>query len=81
MPTITTPVSSLGLERPGAQLQPSDKNLRDKAKDALRALYQRPTTGRTTALGRRVEKPAKDNTGGPSGQTDFAWHDSTHTNK
>ena len=69
------------LEHPGAQLQPGEKNLRDRAKDALRALYPRPSTGRTTSMGRRAEKPGKDNASGPSGQPDSTWHDSQHTNK
>ncbi|HSV35182.1 MAG TPA: DUF3175 domain-containing protein, partial [Ramlibacter sp.] len=65
----------------GAQLQPADKTKLDKAKEELRALYQRPSTGRTTAQGRRVEKPGSDKQGGPSGQTDASKHDRRHTNK
>jgi hypothetical protein len=81
MDSMPPRLSRFDLEHPGAQLQPGDKNLRDRARDALRALYPRPTTGRTTSLGRKAEKPAKDNASGPSGQPDSCWHDSTHTNK
>ena len=69
------------INRAGAQLQPDDKNRLEKAKDALRALYHRPSSGRTTALGRRVEKPGESKAGGPSGQRDGAKHDGKHTNK
>jgi hypothetical protein len=81
MASITRRTTSFGLEHPGAGLQPGDKTLGDRAKDALRALYPRPTTGRTGVMGRRAEKPGKDNASGPSGQPDSCWHDSTHTNK
>jgi hypothetical protein len=81
MASITRRSTSFGLEHPGAQLQPGDKTLGERAKDALRALYPRPSNGRTGTLGRRAEKPAKDNASGPSGQPDSCWHDSTHTNK
>ena len=53
----------------------------EKEDDALRALYQRPSSGRTTPLGRRVEKPGSGNPAGPSGQKDRAKHDGKHTNK
>ena len=81
MASITRRSTSFGLEHPGAQLQPGDKTLGDRAKEALRSLYPRPTTGRTGVLGRRAERPGKDNASGPSGQPDSCWHDSTHTNK
>ena len=81
MHTTTPHSSSFGFGHPGAQLQPGDKSLRDRAKDAWRSLYPRPTTGRTTSMGRKAERPAKDDASGPSGQPDSCWHDSTHTNK
>ncbi len=81
MASITPRSASFSIEHPGAQLQPGDKTLGDRAKDALRSLYPRPNTGRTGVLGRRAEKPGKDNASGPSGQPDSTWHDSTHTNK
>jgi len=65
----------------GAQLQPGDKTKLEKAKDELRHLFQKPSTGRTTTLGRRVEKPGSGRQGGPSGQTDATKHDRKHTNK
>ena len=45
------------INRAGAQLPEEDRNRLEKAKDELRALYHRPASGRTTALGRKVEKP------------------------
>lgn len=44
-------------------------------------LVQKPASGKTSALGRRVEKPGEGKAGGPSGQTDEARHDRRHTNK
>ena len=41
----------------------------------------RPASGRTTALGRRVEKPRDCSPPGPSGQLDHTQHARTHTNK
>jgi hypothetical protein len=64
----------------GAQLQPGEKTLLERAKDKLRDLY-RPSSGRTTVLGRKVEKPADIKASGPSGQRDQAKHDCKHANK
>jgi hypothetical protein len=69
------------INRAGAQLQPDEKTKLEKAKDELRTLYQRPASGRTTALGRKVEKPGIIKQGGPSGQKDGAKHDRKHANK
>jgi hypothetical protein len=69
------------IHRAGAQLPEEEKKRLEKAKDALRALYERPASGRTTALGRRVEKPGSGSPAGPSGQKDGAKHDGKHTNK
>jgi len=41
----------------------------------------RPSVGRNTKLGRKVEKPQDPKAGGPSGQHDGARHDRKHTNK
>ena len=76
---MSRPVFYIG-PRPGAQLQPGEKTLLEKAKDKLRDLY-RPSSGRTTALGRKVEKPADIKASGPSGQRDQAQHDCKHANK
>jgi hypothetical protein len=74
---------ALYLKRGNAQGPPpqEEKKRLEKVTDALRSLYQRPSTGRTTALGRRVEKPGDKNPAGPSGQKDGAKHDLKHTNK
>ena len=69
------------INRAGAQLQPGDKLRLEKAKDELRGLFHRPSSGRTSALGRKVEKPGSGRQGGPSGQTDGAKHDGKHANK
>jgi hypothetical protein len=70
------------INRAGAQLQPDEKKRLEQAKDELRSLYHpRPSTGRTTALGRRVEKPGESKPGGPSGQRDSAKGDRKHANK
>jgi len=69
------------INRAGAQLQPDEKARLERAKDELRQLFDRPSTGRTTALGRRVEKPGDGNRSGPSGQKDRSRHERTHANK
>lgn len=74
-------LTSYTFDHPGAQMQPGDKKLTEKSRDKLRSLYGRPSTGRTTSLGRKVEKPAPEKQGGPSGQTDQAQHNIEHTNK
>jgi hypothetical protein len=45
------------INRAGAQLQPEDKTKLERAKEELRRLYHRPSTGQATAQGRKVEKP------------------------
>jgi len=72
---------SFYINRAGAQLPEKEKTRLEKAKDVLRGLYERPASGRTTALGRRVEKPGSGSPAGPSGQKDGAKHDGKHTNK
>jgi hypothetical protein len=67
--------------QPRAPEPEGDRTRLQKAKDGLRALLQRPSSGRTTSLGRRVEKPGTGRQSGPSGQTDSAQHDRGHTNK
>jgi hypothetical protein len=68
-------------DRPCAQMPKENTSQLEKMKDVLRSLCNRPSSGRTTALGRRVEKPGEGNPGGPSGQRDGAKHDERHTNK
>ena len=70
-------VGALYLKRPGANTPEDEKKLND----ALHTLYQRPSSGRTTRLGRKVEKPGDASPAGPSGQRDMAKHDGKHTNK
>jgi hypothetical protein len=66
--------------RPLAQTPP-DKSRLDKVKDTLRTFVQRPASGRTTLLGRRVEKPGSGKPGGPSGQREIGQLDGKHANK
>jgi hypothetical protein len=72
---------TLYINRAGAQLQPGDKSKLEKAKEELRSLYHRPDSGKSTTLGRKVEKPMDPKAGGPSGQKDRGRHDIKHTNK
>ncbi|HWI83502.1 DUF3175 domain-containing protein [Ramlibacter sp.] len=67
--------------RGAAGLAADEKRRLDKAKDELRALFQRPSSGRTTKMGRKVEKPGTGRQSGPSGQTDGVEHDRKHANK
>jgi hypothetical protein len=60
---------------------PNDDKKADHIKSEPLDLLQRPSTGRNTRLGRKVEKPRDPKSGGPSGQTDRARHDKRHTNK
>jgi hypothetical protein len=69
------------MNRASAQLQPEEKAKLEKAKEELRQLYHKPDSGKTTPLGRKVEKPGSDKQGGPSGQKDQGQHDRKHANK
>ena len=53
----------------------------ETAKNKLPPVNQRPATGRTTALGRKVEKPGIGNPAGPSGQKAKGPQDRKHANK
>ena len=82
---MTRPVFYIA-ERPRAQLQPGEIKQTQEAEDQKRVDVQvtdpqRPSTGRTSKLGRRVEKPADVRPAGPSGQRDIARHDRLHANK
>lgn len=57
-----------------------DKTSLEKAKDKLRGFFQRPSSGRTSTLGRKVEKPGSGAAAGPSGQTESV-KDRRHANK
>jgi hypothetical protein len=64
---------------PAAHLPPDEKR-QHRLKDELLEQYKSPTTGRNTALGKKVEKPADVRPGGPSGQKHGA-KDRKHANK
>lgn len=69
------------VHKAGWHLPPHDQQKADRMKDETAELYQRPTTGRNTTLGKKVEKPRDPKSGGPSGQKDRARHDKRHANK
>jgi len=69
------------VHRAGAMLQPGEKLRLDEAKEQFKKMWERPASGRNTALGRKVEKPGEAKPGGPSGQKDKARHDRKHTNR
>jgi hypothetical protein len=81
MGRATTTTMHPSAAQPRAPEPESDKTRLQKAKDGLKALLRGPSSGRTTTLGRRVEKPGTGRQSGPSGQTDSAQHDRAHTNK
>lgn len=60
---------------------PKDGMRLQHLKDEVKAIFQRPSNGRTTRLGRRVEKPGDAHAAGPSGQHEATDHDRKHTNK
>ena len=65
-----------------AQTQPPhDGTQLQKVKEEVQNFFQRPSNGRTTRMGRRVEKPGDAHAAGPSGQHEATKHDSQHTNK
>ncbi len=72
--------------RSGRPVAANDQNGDDKlglqkARDKLRGFFQRPSSGRTSTLGRKVEKPGSGLAAGPSGQTEGVEHDRKHANK
>ena len=60
---------------------PKDGTQLHKVKEEVQNIFQRPSNGRTTRMGRRVEKPGDAHAAGPSGQHEATKHDSRHTNK
>jgi hypothetical protein len=69
------------INRAGSNLPEDERSKLEHTKQELRELYNKPTTGKTTKLGRKVEKPRDPKAGGPSGQHDASRHDKGHTNK
>lgn len=64
-----------------AQSQPKDSTRLQKVTEEVQTFFQRPSNGRSTRMGRRVEKPGDAHAAGPSGQHEATKHDSRHTNK
>jgi hypothetical protein len=65
----------------GVQLRPGEKRWLEHRTDEVRSLYDHSSSGRTTALGRKVERPGCGHEAGPSGQRDQTRHDRKHTNR
>ena len=59
---------------------PKDWSRLQQLKDEVRSIFQRPSNGRATRQGRRVEKPGDAHAAGPSGQHEATDHDRKHTN-
>lgn len=74
--TIRSPRAAAATDQGGG-----DKMSLQRAKDKLRSFLPRPSSGRTSALGRRVERPGSGGPAGPSGQTEDVQHDRMHANK
>ncbi len=64
-----------------AQSTPPKDWTQQQVKEETLPIFQRPSNGRTTRLGRRVEKPGDCAAAGPSGQHDSTKHDCKHANK
>jgi hypothetical protein len=54
---------------------------KDKTEHQMPGPTHRPTSGRTTAQGRKVEKPGDASPAGPSGQPSHTQDTQGHTNK
>lgn len=54
---------------------------KDRTEHQMPAPTHRPASGRTTAQGRKVEKPGSGSPAGPSGQPCQTQDDRRHTNK
>ena len=59
----------------------TDPETVEKSHEDSHDVDKRPSTGRTSNLGRRVEKPHDSNPGGPSGQHVSSNHEKQHANK
>lgn len=60
---------------------PHDNTSTEEPAEDLRIEPQRPNTGRSSSIGRKVEKPGSGRSAGPSGQHDAFQHNPDHTNK
>jgi hypothetical protein len=69
------------INRAGSNLPEVERAKLEKTKEELRQLYHKPDSGKSTKLGRKVEKPNDPSAGGPSGQHETTKHDKRHANK
>ncbi len=74
-------VNYLRTRRSTASTPPHDNWHSEVPTEDPRKATQRPTTGRTSVLGKRVEKPGTGRSSGPSGQPDGFRHGLVHANK
>ncbi|MDB5874934.1 MAG: hypothetical protein JWQ07_4376 [Ramlibacter sp.] len=81
MPSSTTFFDRPCASRGWAPTPATQKTRLEQVTDDVRSLFQRPTTGRTSKLGRKAERPADARAAGPSGQHESTKHDRKHTNK
>ena len=59
----------------------TDESVRKTGKDQRTPKPDKPGAGRTSALGRKVERPERIKTPGPSGQRGSTQDQKQHTNK
>jgi len=69
------------INRAGSNLPEVERAKLEKTKEELRQLYHKPDSGKSTKLGRKVEKPHDPSASGPSGQHETTKHDKRHANK
>lgn len=69
------------INRAGSNLPEDERAKLEHTKEELRQLYHKPDSGKSTKLGRKVEKPQDPKAGGPSGQHETTKHNKRHTNK
>jgi hypothetical protein len=69
------------INRAGSNLPEVERAKLEKTKEELRQLYHKPDSGKSTKLGRKVEKPNDPSASGPSGQHETTKHDKRHANK
>ena len=58
----------------------TDPETAEKTHEDVHEVDKAPSTGRTSPLGRKVEKPGEYSAGGPSGQHVTTNHEKKHAN-
>lgn len=80
---LPRPMHSRALHAPPPVPEPDREVEPDafKVKKGERSKEGKPFVGKTTALGRKTERPDEGKPAGPSGQQENAQHNRRHTNK